>query len=151
MSEIASGRGNLFLVFWLGAWTVGGALAAYTLYRIIHGPEPEILGLTRTGVRYDSGIPSFEIKQYSGNTSRDWSSYFPKRVRAELDRRRLQSLQLRQTDLGNRLTVDNGATRLDLAKQATEIEREWLYRVLAERYLLEPPKDTAVAAGQPAG
>jgi hypothetical protein len=151
VSQIVSGQGNLFLLFWLGGWTVGGAFAAYTAFRIIRGPEPEILGLTRTSVRYDSGIPPFEMKQYSGRSNRDWSSYFPKRTRMELDRRELQSLQLRQTDLGNRLTIDNGATRLDLAKQATEIEREWLYKVLAERYLAGPPKDTAAAVGQPAG
>jgi hypothetical protein len=151
LAEISAGKGNLFLWFWLGGWTLGGAFAAYSVYRIIRGPEPETFGLTKTSVRYDSGIPPFEIKQGTKNSGWNWSSYFPKRVRVELDRRKLQTLELRQTDSGNRLTVDNGAMRLDLARQATEIEREWLYKVLAERYRFEPPKDTAAAVGQLAG
>ena len=143
VTELASGRGGLFVLFWLGAWTLGGAMAAYTVFRIIRGPDPETFNLTRNSLRYDSGIPPFEINQSYGNSRRNWASYFPKRVRVELDRRRLQSLQLRETDLGNRLTVDNGSARLDLASAATEIEREWLYKVLAERYSIEPPKDDA--------
>ena len=64
---------------------------------------------------------------------------FPKRTRLELDRHTLQSLRLRETDGGNRLTVDAGAQRLDLAGAATEVEREWLYRLLAKRYALSVP------------
>lgn len=36
---------------------------------------------------------------------------FPKRTRTELDRRVLQSLRLRETSDGNRLTVDAGGVR----------------------------------------
>lgn len=141
--EIASGRGGFFLWFWLGAWTLGGAMAAYTVFRIVRGPEPETFNLTRARLRYDSGVPPLEFSPGDENSRKNWASYFPKRVRVELDRRKLQSLQLRETVLGNRLTVDNGSARLDLASGATEIEREWLYKVLAERYSLEPPKDNA--------
>jgi hypothetical protein len=35
--------------------------------------------------------------------------------------------------------VDAGAQRLDLAGAATEVEREWLYRLLAKRYALSVP------------
>jgi hypothetical protein len=151
-TELVSGRGNLFMLFWLGAWTVGGALAGYTVFRIARGPEPEIFNLTRTSLRYDSGVPPLELNWNDGqNYRRSWASYFSKRVRVELDRRKLQSLQLRETDLGNRLTVDSGAARLNLANGATEIEREWLYKVLAERYSLEQVKDASAATGQLAG
>jgi hypothetical protein len=43
-------------------------------------------------------------------------SMFPKRTRVELDRRNLQSLRLRETNDGNRLTVDVDALRLDIAQ-----------------------------------
>lgn len=149
-TKLLSAQGNLFEVVWLGAWTVGGAFAAHTLFRILRGPQPEIFGLTQNGVQYDSGIPAFEIKPIPRNYAAQWSYYFPKRTRVELDRRKLQSLQLRQNDLGNRLTVDNGATRLDLAQQATEIEREWLYKVLADQYSLKPLPDPATVGRRPA-
>ena len=61
---------------------------------------------------------------------------FPARVRAEIERKQLQSLRLRETETGNRLTLDLDASRLDLAQTATEVEREWLAKVLARRYSL---------------
>jgi hypothetical protein len=48
----------------------------------------------------------------------------------------LQTLRLRETETGNRLTVDLGAQRLELASQASEVEREWLARLLARRYAI---------------
>jgi hypothetical protein len=44
-------------------------------------------------------------------------------------------------DDGNRLTLDAGALRLDIARSASEIEREWLYQLLVKRYGLLMPAD----------
>lgn len=46
----------------------------------------------------------------------------------------MNSLKLRETDAGNRLTIDQGAHRIELAKSSTEIEREWLYDFLKDHY-----------------
>jgi hypothetical protein len=138
-SQVFSGNGNLFVLFWLGAWTVGGAAVIYTLYRMLRPIVSESFRLMPEGVRYDSGNPA--VQRNFGNTNHrpDWKSYFPKRVRIDIDRQQLQSLRLRQTVLGNRLTVDANISRLDLARDASEIEREWLYKIIAERYSLAPP------------
>jgi len=61
---------------------------------------------------------------------------FPKRTCIELDWQKLQSLRLIKTNDGNWLTVDVDALRLDIAQSASEIEREWLYQLLANRYSL---------------
>jgi hypothetical protein len=92
-------------------------------------------------VTYDSGIPP--LQSYSGHTS--WKSMFPKRTRAELDWRKLQSLRLRETNDGNRFAVDADGLRLDIAQSASEIEREWLYQLLANRYSLPLGKGKALA------
>jgi len=63
---------------------------------------------------------------------------FPKRTIVTIDRRQMQTLRLRDTETDNRLTVDAGAERLDLARNASEVEREWLYRLLAEKYGVSP-------------
>jgi len=139
-SAVLSGTGGLFVLLWLGAWTVGGAWAAYMLYRMLRPSEPEHFRLMQQGLRYDSGSPPFEMK--TGTQAYDWSSYFPKRTQADIERKQLQSLRLRPTPTSNRLTVDFGAARLDVARDATEIEREWLYRVLVERYRLAPQPET---------
>ena len=132
----APGGAQAFLAFWLVGWTLGGAMAMYWAYRSFRPSVPESLRLTPNGVTYDSGIPP--LQTYSGYRSpRDaWKSMFPKRTRVELDRRKLQSLRLRETNDGNRLTVDADALRLDIAPSASEIEREWLYQLLANRYSL---------------
>jgi hypothetical protein len=89
-------------------------------------------------VTYDSGIPPVEFgsSRRNKNLKDTWSSAFPRRVRVDLDRRQLQSLRLRETDSGNRLTIDADTARIDIAKTASELEREWLARLLARRYSL---------------
>lgn len=86
----------------------------------------------------DSGIPPFQFQsswRYK-NAKDAWKAIFPRRVRVELERRQLQSLRLRETERGNRLTIDVDAARIDIAPTASEVEREWLARLLAQRYSL---------------
>jgi hypothetical protein len=137
-SKVISGSAPPFLIFWLGGWTLGGIAAAYTLFRIVRPSVPETLTLRRNSVGYDSGVapPQFNTYRRNQNPFTAWRSAFPKRVRTEIDRKQLQSLRLRETEAGNRLTLDIDATRLDLAQTASEVEREWLARLLAQRYAL---------------
>ena len=135
-SGAARGGPNAFLAFWLVAWTLGGVMVMLWLYRLLRPSVAETLRLTPHSVMYDSGVPP--PPTYSSYTSRKeaWRSMFPKRTRVELDRRKLQTLRLRETNEGNRLTVDADALRLDIALSASEVEREWLYQLLAKRYAL---------------
>jgi hypothetical protein len=131
---------SVFLLFWLAAWTVAGVAVMYALYRALRPPVPESLRLTSNGVVYDSGVPPPSYNSgYFENPSRAWRSMHPKRTRVEIDRRQLQSLRLRETNEGNRLTVDADAMRIEIGKSASEIEREWLYHALVKRYSLRPP------------
>jgi hypothetical protein len=70
------------------------------------------------------------------NQKQAWQSYFPKRTTVEIDRQQLRSLRLRETDSENRLTVDVDSARVDIGRAASEVEREWLYQVLADRYAI---------------
>ena len=142
VSEVLSGNANNFLLFWLGGWTIGGVMAVFFLYRVFRPSVPESLRLMLNGVRYDSGIPPMQLSSGYMNQKDAWKSYFPKRTRIEIDRRQLQSLRLRETNAGNRLTVDADALRLDIAQSASEIEREWLYQLLAKRYSLPAAPDS---------
>jgi hypothetical protein len=135
-SGLAPGVAYAFLVFWLAARTVAGVWALYLVYRAFRPSVPETLKFMPNGVTYDSGVPAFQM--YFGYASHKevWKYMFPRRTRVELDRRKLQSLRLRETNEGNRLTVDADALRLDIVPSASEIEREWLYELLAKRYSL---------------
>jgi hypothetical protein len=139
ITEVLSGRGGPFIIFWLGGWTIGGIFAALTAYQIFRPTVPETLQLKRGSIAYDSGIPPFELnntKTRNKGVREYWNSLLSRRVRADLDRQQLQTLRLRETETGNRLTIDLGAQRLELASQASEVEREWLARLLARRYAL---------------
>src|ERR1700761_7322726 len=105
-SKILSGNYQPFLIFWLGGWTLGGVFAAYTLFRTFRPGIPETLVLTRGSVVYDSGVtpPQFNTYRQNQNPMNSWRAMFPKRRQAELDKNELQTLRLRETDTGNRLT-----------------------------------------------
>jgi hypothetical protein len=136
-SQVMSGKANGFIVLWLGAWTIGGVFAALTTYRVFRPSVPESLELRRSSLAYDSGIAPLQFDSWRTKKMKEsWASLFPKRLRVELDRRQLQSLRLRETETGNRLTVDVDAARIDIAPTASEVEREWLARLLAQRYAL---------------
>jgi hypothetical protein len=72
LSKLSSGETfdraqHAFLVFWLVAWTLGGAMAVlgdamavYSAYRAFRPSVPESLRLMQAGVIYDSGIPALQ-------------------------------------------------------------------------------------------
>jgi hypothetical protein len=148
LTQLLSGTASapIFSFFWLAAWTLGGALAVFYLYRLLRPPVPETLTLKFDRVVYDSGIPPLRLSYYPTPSER-WKYVFAKRTIVELDKSQLATLHLRETDAGNRLTVDADASRLDLASTCGEIDREWLYQVLAKRYSL--PISGAPSGGAP--
>lgn len=153
VSELWSGKGNAFLVFWLGGWTVGGLFAITTAYRSFRPPVPETIALKRSSVAYDCGVPPLQWDPWNISKNRkspmqSWRSVFPKRIRVDLGQRQLQTLRLRETDTGNRLTIDIDSDRIDIASNASEVEREWLWRLIASRYSL--PQATGGAEVLPA-
>lgn len=132
------GGATAFLAFWLCAWTVGGFFAMLTVRRIFQRSVPEVMRLDATGLAYDPGVPPFKMPIY--RSAATWTSLFPKRTELRLDRMQLRSLRLREGDTGNRLTVDAGAQRVPLAVAATDVEREWLFKLLSDRYLPAVPQ-----------
>lgn len=132
-NQLLNGGANLFLIGWLGGWTVGGCAAMYALYRMWLPPIAETFTLSESTLSYDSGRPAFQQMSYYGQKDY-WKKIFPKRKQVEFEPHELQTLQLREFSEGNRLTIDRGHERIDLAEEATDIEREWLYDVLKGRY-----------------
>lgn len=133
--QLMKGTGfDAFLMFWLAGWTIGGAFAMFYVYRLLRPSIAETFALKVGNIDYDSGIPPFSPNLRPGSQKELWRSLFAKRKRRNLRENDLRTLKLRETDYGNRLTVDVGVERLDLASGVTEVEREWLFRFLADRY-----------------
>ena len=133
-SKVLSGEANAFIIFWLAGWSLGGVFAVYFLYRVFRPSIPEQWILNKPSMSLDTGIPPFKMNFSMTNHMEYWKSMFPKRKRAEFTSDEMSSLQLRETDSGNRLTIDQGSQRIELASSSTEIEREWLYQYLKENY-----------------
>ena len=133
-SKIASGEGDIFLIFWLGGWSVGGLFASYMIYRVFKKSVPEQLLLNRPSLSLDTGVPPLKFNFGMGNQKEYWKSMFPKRKHIEFGPPELKTMELRETDRGNRLTIDKGTERVAIAVSATEIEREWLFSYLQRIY-----------------
>jgi hypothetical protein len=128
--KVLSGNGSTGLVVWVGLCTLGAIFVAHTIYRVLRRPVPETLILKRDGVCYDSGVVPALLK------GREIS--FPQRIRIDLNRDQLQSLRLRGNVVGQwRLTVDVDASRIDIAANASGVEREWLAHLLARHYSVQ--------------
>jgi len=139
-SELLKNKGqgpaDLFLLFWLGAWTVGGILAFFFLFRVLRPSVPETLILSQPSITYDSGVAPFQFS-FSFRSQMDfWKKLFQRRMKPEFDPMQIQTLKLREFDTGNRLTIDQGNKRIEIAAAASEPEREWLCELLKNEYRL---------------
>ncbi len=133
-----AGPAEIFLLFWLAGWTVGGLFAAVFLWRILRPPLPEVFSFSSSELVYDSGFSSFcPSRDCSVQSQQEaWKKAFPKRVKVAVNHMDLKTLKLREFESGNRLTVDVKGERLDLAGEAGEVEREWLYQAIKSYYNL---------------
>ncbi|TSE06165.1 hypothetical protein C1D09_020920 [Mesorhizobium intechi] len=125
------GGPTAFVAFWLCAWTVGGIFAMLVVRRIFRRSVPEVIRLDAAGVSHDPGLPPFKMPSYGTSA---WAQLFSKRTELRFDRMQLKSLRLRDGDTRNRLTVDAGAQRVEIGSAATDVEREWLFKLLSDRY-----------------
>ena len=134
LKGISSGKGGVFLICWLGGWSLGGIFALYFLFRLFRKSTPFQIVLNKPNLAIDTGIPPFKMNFTMTNQKDYWKTMFPKRKKIEFTHDEMKSLKLRETDSGNRLTIDKGSDRIDIASSATEIEKEWLYNYLDSNY-----------------
>jgi len=135
---VTEGNGyRAFILFWLGTWTVGGLFAMFYLYRLLQRAVPETIVLASPEPVYDSGIAPLRVSFTFGSQRDAWKRLLQKRYRTTFSLADLATLRLRDFESGNRLTIDQGVRRIDLAAGVNEPEREWLYGVLKSHYPLQ--------------
>ncbi len=71
----------------------------------------ESITMLPASIKYDLGVPPFQMRFIFTNQKEAGKSIFPKRTRIEISKEQFKTLTLRETDSGNRLTVDGGWTR----------------------------------------
>lgn len=134
VSLFKSGGPSVFIIFWLAGWTVGGAFAIWFLFRLLRPSVPEELFLSVPSLVHDSGIPPFTMSFDYRSQMEVWKKVYKRRKKTEFSQQDLQTLRLRDIDGGNRVTIDKGTDRIDLGAGLSEVEREWLFSTLADKY-----------------
>ena len=95
---------------------------------------PETLVFTKPNLVYDSGVQPLPMS-FGYRTGTDyWKKMFEKRKRIEFTPADIATVTLRDTSDSNRLTVDHANERIDVGKGLTEVEREWLFRLIKQEY-----------------
>ncbi len=136
--RLLAGDQNLFLIGWLGAWTVGGGAVIWTFWRLIRPIRPESVTLGLDHFGYDPGTAPPDLYRHRRLGRRSSWRYVdlfgenaarlkrPIRVaKAELGKFRIERVGERQ-----RLTFDRGADRIEIGACLREPEREWLHATL---------------------
>ncbi|WP_419904707.1 hypothetical protein [Kiloniella sp.] len=122
----------IFFVF----LAIASLISAVTLYRLIRNSVPEQLVLSTPNLIYDTGLPPVKLtaKEDFQSKKEMWKSIFYKRKKFTFTPEEINTLTLRETAERNRLTIDQGSERIELAKGSSEVEREWLYNYLKKNY-----------------
>lgn len=135
-ADIMHGKGGWFVAVWLANWTIGGVWVAWFVSRLLRRPDRERLTLGPSGLAYDSGRPRPRVRflsfrdEWMEPWERRWAEIFPKRVRAEVSKASLRSARLLTDQSGAHLVVDNDGRPTEIARYATDAEREWILRVV---------------------
>jgi len=137
MGGKAEGGGRAFLLFWLAGWSVGGVFAFFALYQLLRPSAPEEYVLQYPELGYDSGTPPFTMSFDYRSQMNVWRKLLRKRAQEQFSPSDLRTLKLREFESGNRLTIDKGSERIELGSSLSEIEREWLYRQIIQKYRIE--------------
>lgn len=126
-----------FLLFWIVGWAIGGVFAIRFAWRILQPSVPEQLLLTVPTLSYDTGIQPFTLSLDYRDQMDTWKKLFKKRKKEQFSVEEIRTLRLREFENGNRLTLDKGVERIDIGASLTDIEREWLFNFLAQKYNIE--------------
>ena len=128
--QFLEGKGSVFLGVWLVVWALAGIMASSFLFQWIRRPLPEVLSLSKSGLSFDSGTPPNTSLFYELSRGGGWKAIFPRRLNLEFSAEELSTVALRETGFGNRLTIDKGSDRFEIARSATEVDRDWLFEYI---------------------
>jgi len=129
----APGPVSLFLVGWLGAWTIGGAFCAYTIYLAVRPPRPAELELTEGEIHYVTGTKRLALS--FGQWSREERKSMLKGAKNKeyrIPMRECSNLRLERIGESLRLSVDWRSERIEIGDNLPEPDKEWLHGILGK-------------------
>ena len=125
---------NLFWLMQIVFLCIFGWLAILFFWRLLRKSADEKIFLSKSdgSLEYFPGFLPLEFfytpENYSVSPTKVFSPFSPKWIKFEEEE--LNTLTLRETKSGNRLTIDSGSKRTEIARNVSEVEREWIYRLI---------------------
>jgi hypothetical protein len=120
---------TLFLVGWLGAWTIGGLSAMGAIYSLLRPARPGRLTLSADQLVYLPPRGAMNPAKWRGVRRR--RDFFAGNAAIIIPRQEASEPRLERIEHCLRLTIDRGAKRLVIGETLTEPEIEWLSALLA--------------------
>ncbi len=127
-NQIMKDPTQLFLLFWLGAWTVGGLYCVVMIFNLARPSRPERITLDLVGLSYAPGTEPIPFGSQARKTN-PLALLKPKRVQ-QVARKDIGEMRIDRVGERQRFTLDVGAKRIEIGEFLEEPEREWLFTVL---------------------
>ncbi len=109
------------------------------IYRLIRGSTPETLTLNKPTLTFDDGLPPITVGFFfirPSDQKKFRKALYHKRRSYTFTLEQLQTLALRKTGNGTRMTIDQGRNRIEFFTTASDDQRKWLLTHLNEHYEL---------------
>lgn len=127
--SILSGDPNLFIIFWVIAWSAGGVFAAAMIFKLARPSRRESIVLDMLYLFHDPGTePLSSFNKSDGNLNA--LDLLRPRQSHRFAKKEIGEIRLERIGERQRLSIDHGAKRIELGTYLEEPEREWLYSVL---------------------
>lgn len=130
LRQVFVGQGGGFLIFWLAAWTFGGAFCAATIYRLIRPARPERISLDSLQLEHDPGSAALGLSGMGRTQRRNSLDVFKPRRKQTFAKKDIGEIRLDRVGERQRLSFDYGAQRIEVGEFLQEPEREWLFAAL---------------------
>ncbi|WP_417431874.1 hypothetical protein [Kiloniella sp.] len=128
---LSTNASPIFLIFFC-LILIGKLYLILLFLRVMSPSTPEELILGPSYLIFDTGLPPFDLDELS--RIKQTQMLFQKRQKHTFSLDDITTLTLRNTENGNRLTIDQNGNRINLATAANEQEKKWLYNYLKDTY-----------------
>ncbi len=127
----AEGSDRLFLMAWLGGWTLGGFWCAHTIYLSLRRPGPASLEIREREIKYSTGSRKLELsfrKLSRGENKAIFKG--TKNTTYKMPLIQCSKVKLERDGEELRLSVDCKNKTIEIGNTLGEPDKEWLHKIL---------------------
>ncbi|WP_085905936.1 PH domain-containing protein [Kiloniella majae] len=112
----------------------------WVLYCLARKSSPDYFYFNKTVLIYRNGIPPLHLLDRAYENMVRFRILFLKQKTHEFSLDEIKKIQLTEGVFGNRLSIKN----IDIATAASEVEREWLHKIIKQQYITTDTKNNEI-------